>query len=127
VFRVFRLDGEGEPSVYRAPDAKTAVRAAAGADTRPGQVVYEAHAVRNASVHQVESRDERYVDSIRQVSAARRRSPRPSVAETEGDMTCTSRGETKSVRKFPTINSETGKRGTECRDCRDKRRAASNA
>jgi len=38
-------------------------------------------------------------------------------------MTCRVCGATKPVTKFPTVDSATGRRGTECRACRDARRA----
>jgi hypothetical protein len=32
-------------------------------------------------------------------------------------------GESKPINKFPTVSGQPGRRGVECRDCRDKRRA----
>jgi hypothetical protein len=69
---VFRLDADKRPTkfigAYAAPSAKEAVRQAVWDDESGGRFKYEAHVLNNASVHEVHSRDERFIDSIPQLN-----------------------------------------------------------
>lgn len=67
-FRVFRVDDADFLYVgtFEGANVKEAVQKALYADT-DGANTYEAHVVRNASVWEAKSRNERFVDTLRQV------------------------------------------------------------
>ena len=69
-FRVFRLDGHSPHYVgtFEGEGPKDAVNKAIYADEKGGKHVYEAHVLRNASVFDAKSRDERFIDSVKQLN-----------------------------------------------------------
>ena len=79
-FRVFRLDEDDDAPAYvgtfAAETPKEAVREAIWIDDEVGpqqrrEFVYEAHVLRNASVFETRSRDERFIDSVKQLNTQR--------------------------------------------------------
>ena len=65
-FRVFRHDENGRPEyigTYAEPSVKDAIKKAIYADG-DGKHVYEAHVLRNASLHDGRSRKEHFIDSL---------------------------------------------------------------
>ena len=72
-FRVFRLE-DGTPiyvGTFEGEGPKDAVNNAIYADQQGGQHLYEAHVLRNASVFDAKSRDERFIDSVKQLNTQR--------------------------------------------------------
>lgn len=69
-FRVFRLEGDGPHYVgtFEGEGPKEAVNKAIYADDSGGRHTYEAHVLRNASIFETKSRDERFIDSVKQVN-----------------------------------------------------------
>jgi hypothetical protein len=70
-FRVFRLEGDVPVYVgtFAGANAKEAVKQGVYADEAGGPRTYEAHVLRNTSVFDVKSRDERFIDSVTQLNS----------------------------------------------------------
>jgi hypothetical protein len=71
-FRAFALEDDGKTPVYigtfEADNAKDAVREAVYEDPNAGHRLYEVHVLRNTSVFETSSRNERFVDSVKQLN-----------------------------------------------------------
>ncbi len=69
-FRVFRLEEDAPRYVgtFAGESPKDAVNQAIYADEHGGGHTYEAHVLRNASLFEAKSRDERFIDSVTQLN-----------------------------------------------------------
>jgi hypothetical protein len=69
-YRVFRLD-DGVPTyvgMFKGMNPKDAVKDGVYADESGGDRTYEVHVARNASIFTTRARDERFIDSIKQLN-----------------------------------------------------------